>query len=195
MTFRAMTLFLAALFASQVATTAVSFADGKKGKEKSTEVKLEAELMPALEVFGDGKAHYKKKTGKKGSEERFKGKVEFPVLDAATAEGLVFEMHLARGGTDYAVCVLLIKEIEYKYEAENPVPVAIEAEYVVDVSQRTPLSGSPTLKQKVGSCLVGGVAGVPAVQELDTATVFQQGFASTLLTGQFVAHSGHDDDD
>jgi len=196
MTFKATTVILAAIFASQVALTAVSFADGKKGKGSSTEISFKADLSPALDVLGDGEASYKKKTGKKGSEEKFKGQVEFPVLDAAAAEVAVFEMHLARGGTEYAVCLLLIKEIEYKYQSGNPVPVEIEAEYVVDVSQKTPVSGTPTLKQKVGSCTVGGVAGVPAVQDVDTATVFQQGFAGTLLTGTFSAnHGDHDDDD
>jgi hypothetical protein len=199
MTFKATTVFLAAMFASQVALTAVSFADGKKGKGSSTEISFKADLIPDLEVLGDGKAQYKKKTGKKGSEEKFKGKVEFSVLDVATAEDMVFEMHLARGTppADYAVCLLRIKEIEYKYQSGDPVPVEVEAEYVVDVNQKTPVSGTPKLSEKVGNCTVGGVPGVPAVQDQDTATVFQQGFtSSTLLTGTFSAKSGdHDDDD
>ena len=201
MTFRATTVFFAAMFASQVALTAVSFADGKKGKDGSTEIRFRADLdpvpLPDVDNIGDGKAHYKKKTGKKGTEEKFKGKVEFPILDIATADDAVFEMHLARLGVDYAVCLLRIKEIEFKYQPGNPVPVGIEAEYVVDVSQRTPLSGTPKLTEKVGSCtaLDGTTHLVPAVQEMDTATVFQQGSPSTLLSGTFLANSDHDDHD
>jgi hypothetical protein len=100
-------------------------------------------------------------------------------------------MHLARGGLEYAVCSLTIKEIEFKYQPGTPpVPVGIEAEYEVSASQKTPVGGVPTVSQTVGSC----VPAVPAVLELDTVTVVQQGIGTTLLTGTFLSSTGEEDD-
>jgi len=203
MTGKATTVFLAAMFASQVALTAVSFADGKKDKGSSTKINLRADLAPppaapvAADVSGEvgGEAKYSKKTGKKGTEDKFKGEVEFPVLDAASAQAAVYDMLLFHASdlvNPYAVCSLVIKEIEFEYQSGNPpVLVEIEAEYGVGVSQKTVPPSLPTLKQKVGSCTV-----FPVVQAGDTATVFLQGDTlSPLLTGTFSADSGDHDDD
>src|SRR3989304_1927414 len=162
MTGKATTVFLAAVFASQVALTAVSFADGKKGKGGSTEINFKAELAPppvgpvAADVNGEvgGEAKYSKKTGKKGIEEKFTGEVEFPVLDADSAQAAGYDMHLARitppatTPADYAVCSLVTKEIDFEYQSGNPpLLVGMEGEYAVKVSQKTIPPSLPTLKQ------------------------------------------------
>jgi hypothetical protein len=159
------------------------FADGKgKGGPKSgvaiTVVGFKADLSPVvLGGNGEGEAEYKNKSSTLGTSESFNGEAEFlipdPTLgitDLDTAQTALFEMHLARGGTDYAVCTLAIKEIEFKYKLTS---VQIEAEYGVSVSQQTPTGGIPSLSQKVGGCLLsGGTNGVPTVASGDTATVF-----------------------
>jgi len=231
MTGKAMTVFIAAMFASQVALTAVSFADGKKGKGKttvtSTVTSFKAKLAPvpppttpvAADLSGEceGQAKYKKKVTTKtpplpalpstSTEESFSGEVACPILDMALVSTDVYDMHLARGGVDYAVCSLVIKEIEFEYSKLDPmVPAGAEGEYVVKVSQKT--VGTPpvtTLKPKVGGCMVTGtdpvtglpvsMSGVPAVQLNDTATVFLNAGATPVLTGMFSATSDSDDDD
>ena len=223
MTGKATTVFLAAVFASQVALTAVSSADGKKGKGKttvtSTVTSFKAKLAPvpppttpvAADLNGEceGQAKYKKKVTTKtpplpalpstSTEESFTGEVECPILDVALALIDVYDMHLASGGVDYAVCSLVIKEIEFEYSKLDPmVPAGIEAEYAVKVSQKT--VGTPpvtTLKQKVGGCTAVDLitAVVPAVKLGDTATVFLNAGATPVLTGTFSATSGSDDDD
>ena len=76
----------------------------------------------------------------------------------------------------------------------------MEGEYAVKVSQKSPPT-PPTLKQKVGGCqVITGTdpisllpvfgSGVPAVQDLDTATVFLNGGLTPVLTGTFVVSSG-----
>ncbi len=216
MTGKAMTVFIAAMFASQVALTAVSFAKGKKGKggtstTTTTVVSLKAKLAPvpppttpvAADLSGEceGQAKYKNKTTTKlsppstSTEESFTGEVECPFLVVDDALTAVVEMHLARGGVDYAVCSLVIKEIEFEYNSGSPlVPVGIEGEYAVKVSQKSPPT-PPTMKQKVGGCTdtLGTTQLVPAVQKDDTATVFLNG--APLLTGPFGLSSRSDDDD
>ena len=212
MTGKATTVFLAAVFASQVALTAVSFADGKKGKGKttvtSTVTSFKAKLAPvpppttpvAADLSGEceGEAKYEKKITTKtpplpalpstSTEESFTGEVECPILDVLGALTDVYDMHLARGGVDYAVCSLVIKELEFEYQSGNPpLLVGMEGEYAVNVSQKTVPPSLPTLKQKVGSCTV-----FPVVQAGDTATVILQGdlTLTPLLTGTFVPSSG-----
>ena len=219
MTGKAPTVLLAAIFASQVALPAASFADGKKGKggtTTSTVINLKATLAlppppplaPPADVSGvcEGEAKYKNKTTtftpplpalpSTTTEVTFAGEVECPVLDLAVAPTDVYDMHLARGSVDYAVCSLVIKEIEFEYNKSNPmVPAGMEGEYAVNVSQKT--VGTPpvtTLKQKVGGCTAaagGLVQLVPAVQKDDTANVFLNGGSTPLLTGVFVAISGN----
>jgi hypothetical protein len=202
MTFKATAVLVATLLASPIVVTQAGFADGKgksSGKHSTgtstvttTVIQLKADLTPVLGVTGDGKATYSNKTGTKGTDEKFTGKVEFPVTDLALAEAAVFEMHLARNAAEYAVCSLTIKEIEFKYQPGTPpVPNGIEAEYRVSAKQKTPVGGVPTATELVGSC----VPAVPAVQALDTVTVVQQGVGTTLLTGTFVSGNGEDDDD
>lgn len=193
MTFKATAVLLATLLAAPVIMTQASFADSK-GKSSTTtssatttETKLKARLTPALGLIGEGEAEYKNKVSSKGTEEKFSGEVEFPVTDLIAAQANVFEMHLARLGAEYAVCSLVIKEIEFKYQAGNPVPVAIEAEYEVSASQKTPVGGVPTVSQKVGNC----APALPAVQALDTVTVVQEGFSLPLLTGTFQLDLSH----
>ena len=218
MTGKATTVFLAAMFASQVALTAVSFADGKKGTSSttvsSTVTSFKAKLTPpvvvgpvAADLIGEceGEAKYKKKVTIKTpllpalptttTEESFSAEVECPILDVLLASTDVYGMHLARGGAEYAVCSLVIKEIEFEYSKLDPmVPAGMEGEYAVNVSQKT--AGTPpvtTLKQKVGGCTdaVGGTTQlVPAVQVGDTATVFLNGGLTPVLTGTFVVGSG-----
>jgi hypothetical protein len=210
MTGKATTVFLAVIFASQVALTAVSFADGKKGKGGSTvSTAFKAKLAPPLGAPGEceGEAKYKKKvttitpllgTPTITTVESFTGEVECPILDVVSGSTDVYDMHLARitppatTPADYAVCSLVIKEIEFEYQSGNPpLLVGMEGEYAVKVSQKTVPPSPPTLKQKVGSCTV-----FPVVQAGDTATVFLQGYTlSPLLTGTFSATSGDDDDD
>ncbi|MDP2606125.1 MAG: hypothetical protein Q8S00_26585 [Deltaproteobacteria bacterium] len=221
MTGKATTVFLAAMFASQVALTAVSFADGKKGKGKttvtSTVTSFKAKLAPvpppttpvAADLSGEceGQAKYKKKVTTKtpplpalpstSTEESFSGEVACPILDMALVSTDVYDMHLARGGVDYAVCSLVIKEIEFEYNSGSPlVPVGIEGEYAVKVSQKSPPT-PPTVKQKLGGCTAVDLvtAVVPAVKLGDTATVFLNAGATPVLTGTFSTTSGSDDDD
>jgi hypothetical protein len=216
MTGKATTVFLAAVFASQVALTAVSFADGKKGKNSNTvTTNLKAKLAPIpstppvdadLNGECEGEAKYKKKVTTKttppstSTEESFSGKVECPILtDLTTAQADVYDMHLFHS-TDlvnaYAICSLVIKEFEFEYQSGNPpVLVGIEGEYAVKVSQKT--VGTPpvtTLKQKVGGCTIvaTGLSGVPAVEVNDTADVFLN--SVKVLTGNFGAGSFDDDD-
>jgi hypothetical protein len=143
-----------------------------------TVVGFKADLNPVvLGGNGEGEAEYKSKSSTLGTSESFKAEAEFSIPDPTlgitdldTAQSALFELHLARGGTDYAVCTLAIKEIEFEYK---PTGVQIEAEYGVSVSQETPTGGTPSLSQKVGSCLLsGGTNGVPTVASGDTATVF-----------------------
>jgi hypothetical protein len=227
MTGKVTTVFLAAMFTSQVALTAVSFADGKKSKSgttvsttvSSTVTSFKAKLAPPtvggpidVDLNGEceGEAKYKKKVTTKtpplpalpttSTEESFSGEVECPILtDLATAQADVYDMHLARGGADYAICTLVIEEIEFEYQSGNPpVLVGIEGEYAVKISQKT--VGTPpitTLKQKIGGCtiLATGLSGVPVVQDLDTVTVFLNGGLTPVLTGTFGVGSFDDDDD
>ena len=211
MTGKATTVFLAAIFASQVALPAVSFAGGKKGTSSSTVINFKAKLAPppatpvAADVSGEceGEAKYKMKTTtitpppalpSTSTEETFTGEVECPVLDLAVAPTDVYDMHLLRAGADYAVCSLVIKEIEFEYNKANPmVPAGMEGEYAVNVSQKTVPPSLPTLKQKIGGCTDAGLVNqlVPAVQLGDTATVFLHPDTLTpLLTGTFVASFG-----
>jgi hypothetical protein len=192
MTGKATTVFLAAMFASQVALTAVSFADGKKGKSSFTVTNFKAKLAPPLgaPVECEGEAKYTKKVSNPpalpSTEEAFNGEVECPVSDVGLAQSDVYDMHLFHAAdllNPYAVCSLVIKEFEFEYQSDPLVPAGVEGEYVVSVSQKT------TLKQKVGRCIITetGLAGVPAVQATDTVNVFLHPDTLTpLLTGTFM---------
>lgn len=148
-------------------------------KSPTTVVGFKAELAPVVaDGNGEGEAEYKNKSNTRGTVESFSAEVEFEIPDATlgitdlnSAPAAQFELHLSRGGSDYAVCSLAIKETEFKYKADG---VEIEAEYAVSVSQETPVGGAATLSEKIGSCILNatGTNGVPTVAAGDTATVF-----------------------
>ena len=217
MTGKVTTVFIAAIFASQAAMTAVSFADGKKGKGSSTVINLKAELAPppagpvVADVSGvcEGEAKYKNKTTTftpplpalpfTTTEVTFAGEVECPITDPVAAQAVMYDMHLANASGDYAICTLVIKEIEFEYQSATPpaVPslVGMEGEYGVNFSQKT--AGTPpvtTQKQKVGSCTDPSGAPLlsfPVVVVNDTATAFAHGDTLTpLLKGPFLSSSG-----
>ena len=218
MTGKATTVFLAAMFASQVALTAVSFADGKKGNggtSTTTVTSFKAKLTPpppptgpvAVDLIGEceGEAGYKKKVTVKTlpaptttTQESFSGEVECPVTDVGTAQGVEYDMHLANPTTgEYAICTLVIKEFEFKYLSGNPPQTLaeIEGEYAVKVSQKMVSPAiTPTVTVKIGGCtdaLGGTTQLVPAVQKDDTAIVVLHGdlTLTPLLTGIFVVGS------
>jgi hypothetical protein len=205
MTGKATTVFLAVIFASQVALTAVSFADGKKGKGGSTvSTAFKAKLAPPLGAPGEceGEAKYKKKvttitpllgTPTITTVESFTGEVECPILltDLVTAQGDVYDMHLARGGSDYAVCSLVIKEFEFEYESDPLVPAGVDGEYGVNVGEKSPPT-PPTLTAKVGGCMLPDLTpAFPVVAAGDTVNVFlHPDTLIPLLTGIFVVSFG-----
>jgi len=146
-----------------------------------------------LDGNGEGEAEYKMKSSTLGTKESFEGEAEFSIPDPSlgitdlnSAQTAQLEMHLSRGGTDYAVCSLAIKEIEFEYKLTG---VQIQAEYGVSVSQQTLTGGTPSLSQKVGSCMLGTGPGVPTVAAGDIATVFSvvgsPAVSTQVLTGTF----------
>jgi hypothetical protein len=148
------------------------------GKSAITVSGFKTDLQPfTLGGNGEGEAEDKLKTTPQGTNESFNAEAEFVIPDANlgitdlnTAPSAQFELHLSANNTDYAVCTMDIKEIEFEYK---PTGVQTEAEYAVSVSQQTPTGGTPTLSQKVGSCLIaGGINGVPKVASGDVAKVF-----------------------
>jgi hypothetical protein len=194
MTGKAMTVFLAAMFASQVALTAVSFA---KGQSSSTVTHFKAKLAPPLGAPGEceGGAKYTKKVNNitLAAAETFTGEVECPILtDLVTAQDDVYDMHLARGGTDYAVCSLVIKEFEFEYQSNPLVPAGVDGEYGVNVGEKSPPT-PPTLTTKVGGCTLPDLVtpAFPVVAAGDTVNVFLHPDTVTpLLTGIFVVSFG-----
>lgn len=184
MTARAKFIFMAALLLPCLSVSSV-FAGGKGGKGKGgkskpavTVVEFEAKLNPVVaDGNGEGEAEYKSKSSTRGTSESFKAEAEFAIPDANlgitdlnSTQTAQLELHLSRGGADYAVCALAIKEIEFKYK---PTGVQIEAEFGVSVSQETAAGDTPELEEKVGSCVLAatGTNGVPTVAAGDTATV------------------------
>ncbi len=151
---------------------------------------FKADLNPAtVGGKGEGEAQYKLRSSVQGTSESFEAEVEFPIPDASvgitdlvTAQNALFELHLFHGASEYAVCTLPITEIEFKYK---PTGVQVEAEYGVSVSQQTPTSGTPVLSEKVGTCTLGAVPGVPTVAANDTAVVVLSGTSTPILTGVF----------
>jgi hypothetical protein len=198
---KATAVFLATMFASQVALTAMSFA---KGNNSSTTTNFKAKLAPPVGSPSEceGGAKYTKKVNNTtlATVESFTGAVECPILltDLVTAQGDVYEMdlfHAADLVNPYAVCTLVIKEFDFEYESDPLVPAGAEGEYAVSVGQKSPPT-PPTVTTKVGGCTIiaTGLPGVPAVvggATGDTANVFLQSNPSTLLlTGKFVVSSG-----
>jgi hypothetical protein len=188
-------IFFAAVFAAQAAPTAVSFARGRSdGPTTSTNLRAKLVSAPGAPVECEGEARYAKKVNslRSTSAESFSGKVECPADDPATAQTDVYDMHLARGGVDYAVCTLVIKELDFEYKSDPLVADGIDADYAVNVGQKSPPT-PPLPSAKVGGCTVPDSIApvVPAVQAGDTATVFLHPDAVTpVLTGTFVIGSG-----
>ena len=164
------------------------------GKSAITVSGFKAELQPfTLGGNGEGEAEYKLKTTPQGTNESFNTEAEFVIpdpnlgiTDLVSAPNAQFELHLSTNNTDYAVCTMEIKEIEFDY---TPSGVQNEAEYAASVSQQTLTGGTPVLSQKVGSCLLGGaINGVPKVASGDVAKVFlltNPPAATPLLIGTF----------
>ena len=172
---------LLSILSSPVLLTDVGFAGGM-GKSMQTE--FEAELEPldtSLEPEAEGEAEYRKHTVKGAvKQERFRMKVKIPfpssglgITDQTSAEGADVQVSLSHDGgvTSCADCSLVLTEIEED-----------EAVYMVDVRNK-PTKKAMVLHEVHGACDVGGVSGVPAVQENDVATVVVG--PNTILTGTF----------
>ncbi len=189
-------LFFAAVFAAQAAPSAVSFAKGPGGAKTTTTTGFKAKLRPPVGSLSEceGKAQYSKKvnTLTLASSESFEAEVECPAVDPASAQADVYDLHLANAGVDYAVCTLVIKEIEFQYDSDPLVSDGLEAEYAVKIGQKSPPT-PPVPTAKVGGCTLPDLVTpvVPAVQAGDTASVFLHPDTTTaLLTGTFVIGSG-----
>jgi len=200
-------------------STSVSLASGKdKSSSKPVETKLQAKLLPAPEAsVGDleGKVKYKKKySSKKGTEEEIEAKVESSIpneslgfVDESTAADASFLLTIFQGTTttEKGRCILLIKEIEFKYDQGVDL-VGMEADYAAKVKEKTPILGSASLKNKVGTCQAAVsvnnvptlVEGVPDVAAGDSAVISlltPTPGTTPLLSGIFQAGYGDDDDD
>jgi hypothetical protein len=195
---RTAALFIAAVFAVQAAPSAVSFAKGgRSGSGPTTATGFKAKLRPAAGSLIDceGKAQYSKKVNSLtlASNETFGAEVECAAADPASAQADIYDLHLARTGADYAVCTLVIKELEFQYDSDPLVSDGIEAEYAVSVGQKSPPT-PPVPTAKVGGCTLPDLVTpvIPAVQAGDTASVFLHPDTTTaLLTGTFIV--GFDD--
>lgn len=193
----------------------VGFSKGGSGK---SETKLQAKLLPPLGVTiedFDGKVTYKKKTDKKGTEEEIDAKVESELPNAAvgivdenSAADTTFLLKIFQGATttEKGSCILVIKEIEFEYLPDGLTLEGFEAEFAAKVKEKIPLTGTPTLKNNVGTCqtitlinsIPTAVNGVPDVVAGDTAAIYALAptpGSTALLSGVFQAGKKIDDDD
>jgi hypothetical protein len=208
---KTITLTLAVLWALAVTIPTHGFAGPGKGPSKSegksyneaSHVKLRAKLLPATGLTEEisGAARYEKKSGSKGSEEKFLSRIKLPIpsstLEISTADldalfSMTFLLKISQVTTtgtppvstlvEKGSCTMLLKQLELEYEQGNVLD-ELHAEYKLGLKEKMKGTGTPELKKKIGGCdvvlpsttpggPVGSADGIPDIVEGDFAELY-----------------------
>lgn len=160
---------------------------GSSKKDDESKAELKAKLIKAAGVTSTGKAKFKSETKKGKNESRLQINVKIPegstnpaMPTLADADSLDIRIDLARSGTAYAVCYMDLDDDDEDHTVKG-VPAV---EFKVDVRNK-----KSKLQVKKGSCdtdlATDGIqSGLPAVQDGDTVSVYEEGQAA-FLSGTF----------